>query len=212
MKYLNLLLSIVGVIALSDSTYGQEKAIRAIAVITGRVNGNVTFTQNGCTGPVHVDISLRGLTPGNHGFHVHEKGDLSGGCGTAGAHYNPDKLDHGSPNDEIRHVGDLGNVAADQNGNAVTNFSDALISLTGARSIIGRAIVVHDGEDDFGRTSHPDSKKTGNAGGRAGCAVIGILYPDMTDLPCQSGAFSIHMSHEPLIYVLVTLLIMRIIK
>lgn len=84
-------------------------------------------------------------------------------------------MDHGAPNDQVRHIGDLGNVRANAQGVADTKFSDQVINLAGPRSIIGRAVVVHSGTDDLGKTNHPDSKKTGNAGGRAGCGVIGIV-------------------------------------
>jgi superoxide dismutase, Cu-Zn family len=84
------------------------------------------------------------------------------------------QLTHGAPEDHVRHVGDLGNVIAFDNGSVYTSYSDNVITLVGPRSIIGRAIVIHEGEDDLGRTEHQDSKKTGNAGGRAGCGVIGI--------------------------------------
>lgn len=75
----------------------------------------------------------------------------------------------------MRHVGDFGNVLADENGRVSTSFSDKVVTLFGARSIIGRAIVVHSDEDDLGKTNHPDSHKTGNAGGRVACGIIGIL-------------------------------------
>lgn len=94
---------------------------------------------------------------------------------STGGHYNPDKLKHGAREDSVRHVGDLGNVAADENGVVSTSYSDNVITLFGSRSIIGRAIVLHAAEDDLGRTDHPDSHKTGNAGGRVACGIIGIL-------------------------------------
>lgn len=74
----------------------------------------------------------------------------------------------------MRHVGDLGNVVADDSGRAENKVSDSVISLTGMRSIIGRAVVVHERVDDLGQGGHLDSKKTGNAGGRVACGVIGI--------------------------------------
>lgn len=49
---------------------------------------------------------------------------------------------HGGPTDQVRHVGDLGNVVADADGNVNTIFSDSVISLFGLQSVIGRAIVV----------------------------------------------------------------------
>lgn len=85
------------------------------------------------------------------------------------------QVNHGAPKDDVRHVGDLGNVVADDKGHVSVQLTDTIISLTGPHSIVGRGVVVHDGEDDLGRTEHPDSKKTGNAGGRAACGVIGVL-------------------------------------
>lgn len=84
-------------------------------------------------------------------------------------------MDHGAKEDQVRHVGDLGNIRSNEYGIAETKFSDQVINLGGTRTIIGRGVVVHSGADDLGRTNHPDSKKTGNAGGRAGCGVIGIV-------------------------------------
>lgn len=67
--------------------------MKAIAYLTGdTIKGTVYFTQNGCGQPVLVDVNITGLTEGEHGFHIHEKGDLSGGCLSLGAHYNPDKV------------------------------------------------------------------------------------------------------------------------
>lgn len=69
--------------------------MRAIAYVNGpgsSIHGNITFTQNKCGEAVLIEVSVVGLPPGTHGFHVHEKGDLSGGCGSTGAHFNPDKV------------------------------------------------------------------------------------------------------------------------
>lgn len=168
----------------------KEQPRKAIVYLQGTsgVNGNVTISQSSCTEPVFIEINALGLTPGKHGFHIHEKGDLTDGCASTGGHYNPDKVSHGAPNDQVRHVGDLGNIVADENGIAKTSYSDTVVSLYGARSVIGRAIVIHAEADDLGKTNHPDSLKTGNAGGRVACGVIGILAPfEEPDEECSSG-------------------------
>ena len=119
--------------------------------------------------------TFSGLDPGHkHGFHIHQYGDLSNGCLTAGPHYNPHKMTHGGPDDMIRHVGDMGNVQADDEGNGVFELEDRLINLHGPFSVIGRSCVLHKDEDDLGKGGHPLSLTTGNAGARIACGVIGL--------------------------------------
>ena len=120
---------------------------------------------------------ISGLSPGKHGFHIHEFDDLSDSCKAAGSHYNPNRVNHGSLKDPLnrRHIGDLGNIIANADGNAVVNITDRLVRLSGYKSVIGRSFVVHAMEDDLGRIKNSGSIKTGNAGGRLGCGVIGRL-------------------------------------
>ncbi|MFP4071997.1 MAG: superoxide dismutase family protein, partial [Desulfovibrionales bacterium] len=111
----------------------------------------------------------QGLTPGKHGFHIHEYGDCSASDATsAGGHYNPTDMPHAGPDAAKRHVGDLGNVTADDSGRVSENFLDPVISLNGPHSLVGLSVVVHEGADDF--TSQP----SGDAGPRVGCGVVGI--------------------------------------
>jgi len=138
------------------------------------INGLVRFTQPDPKGPTTITADLSGLTPGKHGFHVHEFGDTTNGCVSAGAHFNPAGKPHGGPDDKERHVGDLGNIEAGANGKAAYKRTDANITLTGANSVIGRTMVIHEKEDDLGRGNNDDSKKTGNAGARVACCVIGV--------------------------------------
>ena len=130
-----------------------------------------------------ITYRVTGLTPGNHGFHVHEKADFSNGCLSAGPHYNPFNKNHGAPTDEDRHVGDLGNIVAGADGVAEGVIIDHLIKLSGPYSVVGRSMMVHADPDDLGKgdNSQPSppvngkaSKVTGNAGARIACGEIKI--------------------------------------
>ncbi|KAG8316957.1 Superoxide dismutase [Cu-Zn] [Homalodisca vitripennis] len=150
-------------------------ALKAVAVLVGdpNVRGTIHFDQAGVGAPVRVKGELLGLSPGNHGFHIHEFGDNTDGCLSAGDHFNPEKKEHGAPEDINRHAGDLGNVASHQ-GVAKVDITDHKISLVGSHSVIGRTVIIHADPDDLGRGGHETSKSTGNAGKRLACGVIGI--------------------------------------
>ena len=150
------------------------KAVCVLKSACGKINGVINFSQQGSE--VKITGEITGLAPGKHGFHIHQFGDNTDGCTSAGPHYNPDGCEHGAPDDTKgqRHVGDLGNCVADSNGKVNVRITDALMSLNGERSIIGRTVVVHADVDDLGRGGHELSKTTGNAGGRLACGVIGI--------------------------------------
>lgn len=87
---------------------------------------------------------------------------------------NPFGKQHGAPEDSDRHVGDLGNFKTDGQGNAKGQITDSQVKLIGEHSVLGRTIVVHAGTDDLGKGGNEESKKTGNAGARPACGVIGI--------------------------------------
>ncbi|XP_019414177.1 PREDICTED: superoxide dismutase [Cu-Zn], chloroplastic [Lupinus angustifolius] len=150
-------------------------AKKAVAVLKGSstVEGVVTLTQED-DGPTTVNVRVSGLTPGLHGFHLHEYGDTTNGCISTGPHFNPDKLTHGAPEDEVRHAGDLGNIVANADGVAEATIVDNQVPLTGPNSVVGRALVVHELEDDLGKGGHELSLTTGNAGGRLACGVVGL--------------------------------------
>jgi len=150
-------------------------ALNAVCVLNGEVvKGVIKFTQADAAAPVTVTGEVRGLNEGLHGFHVHEFGDNTNGCTSAGGHFNPHGKTHGAPADEVRHAGDLGNVEAGADGVANVKISDSGISLAGPLSIVGRTVVVHADVDDLGKGGHELSPTTGNAGARVACGVIGI--------------------------------------
>ena len=134
------------------------------------VKGTILFRQlQQGTGTVIVG-RITGLEPGKHGFHIHEFGDLTNGCESAGGHYNPDDVNHGDLDNG--HVGDLGNVTANTDGVADFTIIAKRIDLIGERSVVGRSIVIHSNEDDLGKGGDEESLKTGNAGERLACGVI----------------------------------------
>ena len=141
----------------------------AVAVLTpaanSNVKGQVTFLEE--TEGIRVTANITGLTPGQHGFHIHEKGDCSApDFSSAGGHFNPAKLKHGSPTDPEHHVGDFGNLEANAQGEARFERVFNWLTFKGTNSIVNKAVIVHEKADDL--TTQP----TGNAGGRLACGVI----------------------------------------
>lgn len=135
---------------------------------TSTVKGVVLFTA--LDHGVEISARLTGLTPGQHGFHIHEFGDCSAPDGSsAGPHFNPEGKPHGAPGADASHAGDYGNLEADANGHATLKLVSHRITLDqSATGVLGRSVIIHDKPDDL--TSQP----TGNAGGRIGCGVIVI--------------------------------------
>jgi superoxide dismutase, Cu-Zn family len=164
---------LVGGFAAQSQTPGEKSSapLKAVAVLHptagNKVSGTVTFTE--VADGVQVRAEISGLTPGNHGFHVHEFGDCSAAdAASAGAHFNPTKQPHAGPDAPERHVGDMGNVQADASGKAKLEYVDHQISLTNdERSVIGRSVVVHAKADDL------KSQPAGDSGARIACGVIG---------------------------------------
>ncbi len=71
-------------------------------------------------------------------------------------------------------MGDLGNLKSDEEGRGFLAMSDNEVSLFGENSILGRSVVVHQGEDDLGRGNNEESLTTGNSGKRIACGIIGL--------------------------------------
>ena len=166
------LASFAGLIALAQTpaakSAASSKGISVLHPTAGnKVSGTVTFTPVADGVQVHAEIA--GLTPGKHGFHIHEFGDCSSAdASSAGAHFNPTDQPHAGPDTAARHEGDMGNVEADASGKAKLHYVDHQISLADdAKSAIGRSVVVHAKPDDL------KTQPSGDSGARIACGVIG---------------------------------------
>lgn len=134
------------------------------------VGGTLQLTQSSEDAPTIIQGQITGLSPGAHGIAIHTYGDLSLGAASCGEKFNPFGKQHGSPKDQERRVGDLGNVLVDESGTCTVYLSDPLVKLLGPHSVIGRSIVVYASEDDGGKSA---SEKP-SAGPRIAAGVIGI--------------------------------------
>ncbi|HXO40883.1 MAG TPA: superoxide dismutase family protein [Thermoanaerobaculia bacterium] len=138
-------------------------------------SGRVIFYQAGSQVRVVADVA--GVSPlGNHGFHVHENGKCERDPGkdfaSAGGHFNPAGTPHACPDAASHHAGDLGNIVINADGTGHVDVTTSALSLSGASSVVGRAIILHAAPDDC--TTQP----TGNAGGRLACGVIAASGAD----------------------------------
>ena len=162
------------IVVLGSSLLQAQDAQRAVCLLEpigkSGVTGTIIFENLG--NHVHVTGKISGLTPGEHGFHIHQFGDLrdSAKGESAGAHFNPHSMPHGAQDARSRHVGDLGNVNANSEGVATIDVTDPLIKFVGGDSIIGRSVVVHAKPDTY-------VQPTGNAGGRVAVGIIGWGNP-----------------------------------
>jgi len=147
------------------------------------VSGIVEMTQPGPAEPVFIYGIIQVTTDEEfvtkHGFHIHEFGVPNGDCSEAAGHYNPHGMNHGAPDVEDRHVGDLGNIVytkvTDGVYNSFVQITDAQATLFGDDNVVGRGIVLHVGEDDLGLGGEDDSLTTGHAGARIACCTINLV-------------------------------------
>ena len=157
------------VLLISNSVLAEtSEAVSELKGLGNKITGQVNFKKI-APGGVEVKIAITGVTPGEHGFHIHQFGDCSAPDGTsAGGHFNVGEHPHSHRENASRHVGDLGNLVADKDGNIQITFVDPQIELTGEKSILGRGLILHVDADDF------ITQPTGNSGARISCGVIGV--------------------------------------
>lgn len=151
------------------------KAICVLHKNTNGVEGYISFTQKNKKSKVKIEYNIKGLKDGDHGFHVHEYGDLTDGCTSSCSHFNPFNKNHGGINSKERHAGDLGNIKSKNKlSHGTKQAKDISLDLKSKCCIIGRCIVIHEDPDDNGLGGDEESLKTGNAGKRLACGVIGL--------------------------------------
>jgi Cu-Zn family superoxide dismutase len=118
---------------------------------------------------LRIDAAIAGLDPGEHGWHIHQNGDCSAAdASSAGGHWTPDRDPHGAPTDPAgqHHAGDLGSITAVADGSVDVSRSDPELTLVGEYGVVGHAVIVHLGADDF------ESQPGGDSGDRIACGVI----------------------------------------
>lgn len=162
-----------------NKTTHKAKRLECVAVLNpdknipkNNVYGVVEFIER----PKHLDIKYRihNLSDGEHGFHIHKCGDLTKGCSSGCAHFNPVKCNHGGLKSRKCHAGDLGNIKSKRGVARGTIRTSKVTLRKSIRNITGRMIIVHADRDDLGQGGDEESLKTGNAGKRLACGVIGI--------------------------------------
>jgi Cu-Zn family superoxide dismutase len=125
-------------------------------------------------GETMLQVLAEGLTPGEHGWHLHEVGvcDPAGAepFASAGEHWNPTNMPHGAPDAAEHHAGDFGNFTATEDGLAESSITTSDFTLSeGPNSLFdadGTAIILHEGQDDL--TTQP----SGDSGARFACGVV----------------------------------------
>ena len=160
------------------TVYDDPSAMAVLSPTQGStVHGVVVFVRKG--GATLVNVNLSGFkADSTHGIHIHDTGDCTArDASSAGGHFNPTSSEHAGPAAAKHHSGDLGNVAADSNGEIFTSFEigDGAFG-TGQDSIIGRGLVVHADPDDL------KTQPAGNSGARVACGVI-TRNPNRMDHP-----------------------------
>ena len=155
----------------ADHAAATKKIRRATAWINPKSGSELVGSAIFINEPsgVSLQLTVENAPPGEHAVHLHEKGDCSAEDGTsAGGHWNPTEVAHGKWGEADFHLGDIGNLIVDDEGQGSLSLSTDKWSMGSGEpnDIMGKAVIVHAKADDF--TTQP----TGAAGGRIGCGVV----------------------------------------
>ena len=171
MKIKLAVLGVVGLVLVSSNALAAE----ATALIKGteegsNVSGVVILAEKG--EGLEITVNVGNVSPGKHGFHIHENGSCEDMGKAAGGHYNPEQVQHGLITKDgfaSAHCGDFGNIEVGPDGTGTMTLFVPGLTLSGEKhNVLGKAVILHEKEDDFGQP-------TGNAGGRIGCGIIELM-------------------------------------
>jgi Cu-Zn family superoxide dismutase len=169
MAIFTIIAAAAGLLILAAAPASAQSARAALKSTDGKDVGAVELAQT--PAGVLLKVSVKGLPPGEHAFHVHAVGKCESPFDSAGGHFNPGGKKHGLMAPEGHHAGDMPNLYVPQGGELVVELLNSAITLEQgkANSVLGpngTAIVIHAGVDDY------KSDPAGNAGGRIACGVI----------------------------------------
>ena len=154
----------------------NKNAICILEKNKSNITGTIKFSESEDK-KIKIKYNIIGLKDGNHGFHIHQYGDLTDECNSACSHFNPNNNNHGSLTSIERHAGDLGNIYSKDGVSSGELIANDLSLNHNKYNILGRMVIIHKDEDDFGKGTGDkmeESLKTGNAGKRLACGIIGL--------------------------------------
>jgi superoxide dismutase, Cu-Zn family len=146
-----------------------QTAKATLQTAEGKEAGSATLTQ--MPQGVLLSLTVKGLPPGEHAFHVHAVGKCEAPFNSAGGHFNPGNKKHGFMAAEGSHAGDMPNLHIPASGDLTIEVLNSMITLEKGKpnSVFdddGSAIIIHAGKDDY------KTDPTGEAGGRIACGVV----------------------------------------
>lgn len=153
-------------VVMAPTTKESESRTVDLTGNNGKSVGSVTVTD--IDGGIFVDVSVKGVLPGWHAFHIHAVGDCSDTAAfkNAGGHLKHEGQMHGAMSGKGPHVGDMPNIWVGKDGTGKAQVLSDHVTWADLSGPDGSAFVVHSGADDY------KTDPAGNAGTRAGCGVI----------------------------------------